>query len=229
MSEADGPRLAKLVERAVRIFEETLPPEELDAAKCAILNDLTCAAVATGPVLHKAEAFTGTTTALPDDVATVLGTGSRHNAAEAAFLGGIRMHAHALDSTHYASQAHLGAAIIPAAMAIAEERRATGSELVAAIVAGWETAALIGETFVNGVLARGLRASTTFGTIGSATAAALTAGLTARETADAIALSANLSAGLTRTFLDGSDDWAVQLGLQILNGQVVSGSRVRPV
>ena len=59
----------------------------------------------------------------------------------AAFANGVALHARAQDDTHYASQAHPGAAILPAALALAEQRGTDGATLLAALVAGYEMTA----------------------------------------------------------------------------------------
>lgn len=195
-----------------------LPEPVLTAATSVLLNDLSCAMLASGPVVDKATVLVSMSGTRRRNAATPLGTRAKHDPSDAAFLGGVRTHALALDSTHYPSQAHLGSAILPALLATAEESGITGSALVSALVAGWETAALVGEAFVSGVMARGLRASAAFGGIGSATSAAVAAGLDTQGIANAIALSVNFSAGLSRTFVDGSDDWSIQLGLSAQAG-----------
>ena len=77
--------------------------------------------------------------------ATILPSGEKTSALNAALANGIGSHIVELDDVHRGAILHAGAAVIPAALAAAEMVHAGGSKLIEAIVAGYETAIRLGE------------------------------------------------------------------------------------
>jgi 2-methylcitrate dehydratase MmgE/PrpD-like protein len=72
--------------------------------------------------------------------ATLLVDGTRVHVEQAAFANAVALHARAQDDTHYPSQTHPGAAIMPAALALAEQRGPGGPRVPAGTVvrtSGW--------------------------------------------------------------------------------------------
>jgi 2-methylcitrate dehydratase PrpD len=185
-----------------------IPAEVTAAAKANLLYDLVCAIAAgerAGPAWALARA-TGPATA------TLLLDGERVHVEQAAFANAVLMHARAQDDTHYPSQTHPGAAIIPAALAMGERCGADGARLLTAVTAGYEVACAVGEQLCDAVIKRGFRAASVFGGLGAATAAAVAAGLDEERTAHAIALGASFACGLTQTWTDAAEEWSYQLG-----------------
>jgi 2-methylcitrate dehydratase PrpD len=199
---------------AADLARDGLPAEVRAHAKANVLYDLVCAMTAGDRAAPAWSLARGTTPA----TATLLLDGARVNVEQAAFANACLMHARAQDDTHYPSQTHPGAAVIPAALALGEHTGADGPRLVAAIVAGYEIAAAVGEALCEPVVTRGLRAASLFGALGSATAAAAAAGLDELRIADAIGLGASFACGLAQTWTDGSDEWTYQLGAAARSG-----------
>lgn len=63
----------------------------------------------------------------------------------AAALNAVYGHVMDLDDVHNASITHMGVITIPTAMALAQKLHASGKEVIAAVVAGYETGARVGE------------------------------------------------------------------------------------
>ena len=70
--------------------------------------------------------------------AGVFGDAARYTPAGAAFLNGALAHSLDFDDTHAAGSLHPGAPVIPAALAAGEMAGASGADVLAAIVAGYE-------------------------------------------------------------------------------------------
>jgi 2-methylcitrate dehydratase PrpD len=191
-----------------------LPVEVVERAKAHLLYNLACGMADGGASEPACNAIRD----LRPPEATLVGRGDRVPAEAAAFANGAIIHARAQDDTHFPSQCHLGAAVIPAALAVAEREARTGRDTLAAIIGGYEVAAVVGEPLVDEVVSRGFRASSVFGTLGAATAAASLLRLDEAGTAGAIANGASLAAGLTETWLSGSSEWVWQLGAAARNG-----------
>src|SRR5262249_11966648 len=73
--------------------------------------------------------------------ASVVGTSLRTSAVHAALANGMLAHADETDDSHAPSRTHPGCAVVPAALAIAEQRHATGEEFLRAIVLRYDVCA----------------------------------------------------------------------------------------
>lgn len=85
---------------------------------------------------------------------------------------------------------HAGQAVIPAALAIAEKERASGKELLTAIVVGYDVMVRIGYAVMPSAFDRGLSASGCLSSFGAASAASKILDLTEQETQNALGLAA---------------------------------------
>jgi len=206
-----GARLGRFV---VDCREHELPAELVEKLRCNLLHDLGCAMAAhtEGPSIW------AVVRRFAPAEATLLCLGERVDAEHAAFANAALMHARAQDDTHYAAKTHVGSAVIPAALAIAEREGAGGERFVRAVIAGYEVAAAVGERLAPDSTARGFRASMLYGTLGSAAACASLLGLDAGEAANAIAIASSFSGGLNQTWIEGTSEWRWELGMAARNG-----------
>jgi 2-methylcitrate dehydratase PrpD len=129
-------------------------------------------------------------------VATIFGSTVRASAVGAALANGTAAHALDFDDVHMGIPGHASAAIVPALWALAEERHASGSEMIAAFVAGFETACRVGSLVAPGHYDAGFHATGTIGAIGSAAACATLLDLDAPTTAHALGIAVAQTAGL---------------------------------
>jgi 2-methylcitrate dehydratase PrpD len=109
---------------------------------------------------------------------------------------GTAIHGFELDDLHSGSGLHPGAVVVPAVIAVAESRGATGAAALASIVAGYEIAARLG---IAGGVTPSQRGFHTTGIVGSVASAAAVANLLALDvdaTSDALAIGAAQSSGL---------------------------------
>jgi 2-methylcitrate dehydratase PrpD len=108
--------------------------------------------------------------------ATVLGFGFKTDVQSAAFMNGTLAEAiEAQDGLRFGGN-HAGVAVIPAALAVAEHGRKSGSELIEAVVAGYEAANRISASVHPHHTLSGFLPTGTCGTFGAAAAAARLAG-----------------------------------------------------
>jgi 2-methylcitrate dehydratase PrpD len=134
--------------------------------------------------------------------ASVIGRSDRYPAASAALVNGTLAHALDYDDTHLPSVLHPSAAVVPAALAVAEASGSSGRNLVAAVAAGDELAVRIGMAGYDRELGnsiffeKGLHATSIAGTLGGALAAAMLYGLEEEGIGHAVAISASMGAGL---------------------------------
>ena len=81
----------------------------------------------------------------------------------AALVNGAAGHALDYDDVNLAMPGHPSVAILPGLLALAEQRRSSGREVIAAFVAGYETACRIGMAMRPGHYGRGFHATGTVG------------------------------------------------------------------
>ncbi len=90
---------------------------------------------------------------------------------------------------------HPGTSIIPAALAAAETRGASGEEFLTGVAAGYEIMERLASDFIPTVMSRGFHAGPVFGIFGAAVAAGKIMGLGEEQMNSAIALCASLASG----------------------------------
>jgi len=148
--------------------------------------------------------------------ATVFNAG-RSSAAGAALANGVASHILELDDIHKASTVHAGAAIIPAALAVAEREHADGRALLLAVALGYEAALRIGEA-VNPSHYRFWHPTGTAATFGAAAAAGSILKLNATQMLDALGSAGTQAAGLWEFNADGAMSKHLHPGKAAFNG-----------
>jgi 2-methylcitrate dehydratase PrpD len=155
---------------------------------------------------------------------TVLPSGTRAGIDGAAFANGVAVHAILFEDINLSSSDHPGAVIVPAALAAAEAAAsvtgtpATVEDLLLAVLAGYETHLWLGVIAAPGVIARGLRTTSVFGSVGAAAAVAKALRLPPGQTTTAIALGANTACGFLEGFQHGTMEPYLQAGFAARNG-----------
>jgi 2-methylcitrate dehydratase PrpD len=132
--------------------------------------------------------------------AAVIGHAARLPMLSAALVNGAITHALDYDDVNLAMPGHPTVAILPALLALAEEKKASGQAVIAAFVAGYETCCRIGMALRPGHYNRGFHATGTVGAFGAAAACAHLLGLDAEATARALGIAGTQSAGLKSQF-----------------------------
>jgi hypothetical protein len=174
---------------------EDLPAEVVDRAKGVTLQALCSALVAHDmPAAKAALALMQEEEAGGGGAASVLTRGARLTTGGAAFVNAEMILAGGKWDT-FRMLTHPGTAILPAALAAAEQRGSSGREFLTAIAAGYEVMERMAAEFIPTVMARGFHAGPVFGIFGAAIAAAKLEGLDADGVNGAIAQCVNLASG----------------------------------
>ncbi|HXQ52980.1 MAG TPA: MmgE/PrpD family protein [Stellaceae bacterium] len=135
-----------------------------------------------------------------DGIATLVGRGRKAPQLLAALVNGAASHALDYDDVHLSYIGHPTVAILPALLALGEARGASGRDIVAAFVAGYETICRVGVCVAPGHYALGFHATATAGSFGAAAACARLMGLDAERTATALGIAGTQAAGLKSMF-----------------------------
>ncbi|AEF88656.1 MmgE/PrpD family protein [Delftia sp. Cs1-4] len=132
--------------------------------------------------------------------AAVLGRGHWVSARQAALVNGAASHALDYDDVNIRMTGHPTVAVLPAALALAQARNASGKDLIAAFVAGYEAVCAVGGLVSPSHYARGFHVTGTVGTFGAAAACAKLLGLDLERTRTALGIAATQAAGLKAMF-----------------------------
>lgn len=132
--------------------------------------------------------------------ATVIGHGFATSCRQAALVNGAASHALDFDDVNMSFTGHPSVVLVPALLALAEARGASGAAFMTAFVAGYETLCRIGSAVSPGHYALGFHATGTVGTFGAAAACAHLLQLDADDTAVALGIAATEAAGLKAMF-----------------------------
>jgi 2-methylcitrate dehydratase PrpD len=125
-----------LAEHSVAISAASLPDAVVEQAKLVILDEIACAHFGRRSIAGSQTArYVESLGSRPE--AQVFGSGLRASAALAAMANGAAGHGEEVDGAHGAG-GHPGASIVHAAMATGEMLRATGAQVIAAVVAGYD-------------------------------------------------------------------------------------------
>ena len=149
----------------------------------------------------------------------VFGDSARYTPAGAALLNGALGHSLDFDDTHAGGSLHPGAPVIPAAFAAGEMVGASGAEVLAGIVAGYEVTCRVALALPAGEhYARGFHPSATCGAFGAAAAASRVFGLSASGVADAFGIALSQCAGSLQFLANGAWTKRFQVGWAAMSG-----------
>jgi len=190
----------RIAEYVVNTGLEDFPPEALQAAKGAIIDCLGCTLAGSveplADVLCEHVISTGGTPR-----ASVIGRGFRTSSPEAALVNGAMGHALDYDDITRAMKGHPTVVLLPAALALAEEEKASGRDVLLAYMLGFEVACSVGDSVsVDYYDELGWHPTGPLGALGAAAAASRILKLDQEQTAMAISLAASQAAGLRQNF-----------------------------
>ena len=146
----------------------------------------------------------------------VAGTPRRLAAPWAALVNGTAAHALDYDDVLEIGNAHVSAVLVPALLALGEERGADGAACMDAFITGVEVMARLGEALNMTHYFKGWHTTSTLGAPAAAAACARLLGLDAARTTMALSLAASLSSGSKRQF--GTMAKPLHAGLAAKNG-----------
>lgn len=203
-----GGLTASLAEFAATLPSVAIPEAAREAAARSLLDTLACGvaglAEASSRILLEVVglgAAGGPCTAIGLDRTVAL--------REAALINGALAHALDFDDTHDEAVLHPGVAVIPAALATAETLAASGSQLLDAIVVGYDVHVRVALAATQAPGHTGWHYTSACGIFGAAAAAGRLLGLPAARMADAFGLACAQASGTLQSEHDGS--WAKRL------------------
>lgn len=163
------------------------------------------------------------------EAATAVGSAQRLPAPSAALVNGTLAHSLDFDDTHLPSVLHPSSAVLPAALAVAEQVGASGRAMLDAAAVGIEVTCRLGmagydEELGNSVFfERGQHATAICGAVGAAVAAGMLRGLDADALTSVIGIAASMGAGVIEANRTGGTIKRVHCGWAAHAGVVAAG------
>ncbi len=190
---------SELARRAMALQVGDLPPDVTELARQCVLDwfGVTLAGSredAAAIVADELSADAGS------GRATVVGRSLAVTPRDAALVNGTASHALDYDDVNQAMFGHPTVPILPALLALAEDRGASGSEALTAFVAGYEAECAVARALGGEHYQRGFHATATAGTFGSAVACSRLLALDPDRAEMAIGIAATQAAGLKSMF-----------------------------
>jgi 2-methylcitrate dehydratase PrpD len=173
--------------------------EAVNMAKRAILDTIGCAlAGAKDPAGKIITEFVKSESGNP--VSTVILGGFKTAPSQAALANGVISHALDFDDIVRGGPGHNSVGIVPVILSLGESENASGKDVLAAYIMGFEIAAKIGVIMGLPHWNDGWHSTSSVGTFGSVAAASKLLNLDARQVAMALAIAASHASGLRQQF-----------------------------
>ena len=206
----------QLAERIAKIDATRLPPA-LRAMAEDLLVDIIGLCVAA-----RNEVFILTAKAGFEDTgpATVIGHAKTQSAAAAAFINGVAAHGEDFDDTFEGGPVHAGAVIVPAVLAIAEQEKLTGEDVLRGIVVGVEVMCRLSLVKPKALHKAGFHPTAVLGAMGAAAGVGAALRLKPQQMVDGLGLAGSMAGGIIEYLTDGAwskrmhPGWAAQSGLR---------------
>jgi 2-methylcitrate dehydratase PrpD len=183
----------ELARRVVTTQYEDLTPGALHYAKIGLLDTL---AVGIAGAVDEAAVIARKVGGGELGAALIWGTAARTSALHAAFANGIAANVLDYDDCTDNLGGHPSSPLLPASIALAEERHLSGRDLLTAYVAGFELETSLGRGVNFHHYEKGWHPTATLGVFGAAAACARLLKLDEEQTTRALALCASLAAGV---------------------------------
>jgi len=207
----------QLAELGLAIDAGTLSKPATDAAKKLTLDAVACAlAGRVAPGLAALQQHANTLGGAPQ--ARLLTDGSRCPMPTAAMVNAVLIHAWDYDDVLPGGILHISSVVLPAVLAAAEHRAASGANALAALTAGVEVAGRIGLACKGRNRGPGFLPTTLCGGFGAVVAASRLLGLDAKQTTDAMGIQYAQVSGNRQALLDHSLTKRLQPGLASRSG-----------
>jgi 2-methylcitrate dehydratase PrpD len=150
--------------------------------------------------------------------ATLIGSTQQVSLQDAVFVNSVAGHSLVRDDMHLGSVSHLGVAVIPVALALAEQNKVSSKQLLEAIICGYEAGARLGAMLMDVETARTFRPTGLIGAFAAAATAAKLNNLDTEASANALGFATNYITGLNEWAAWGSDDMYFHPGIAARNG-----------
>lgn len=201
---------------------DDIPEQVREAAKRSLLDILGVAIHGRAHPVAKSGLAGARSLSEGEGRSVVWGSGEMLQLGAAIIANGISAHVDDFDDTHSDGIVHGSAVIAPLAVGLAAACGASGKELLAAYVAGWEIAARVGLASKGTFHKRGFHTTSIAGVFGATAAACRLLRLTSEQTAHALGLAASQASGINEYLSNGSSAKTLHCGWSAYAGLVAA-------
>ncbi len=160
---------------------------------------------------------------------SIIGTGQRVAAANAALANGYLVNALDYDDTYMEAIIHTSCCIVPAMLAAGEDGHADGRTALTAAIAGSELMLRLARAGKNNLFRRNFHTLGLLGPLGAAMTASRIMGLDADATTNALGIAAGLGGGVLQSLAEGKSIKAFRAGYAAHGGIVAARLAARGV
>jgi 2-methylcitrate dehydratase PrpD len=215
--EAHEPLAARMARSVVGLSAENLPAEVTDKVKLCLIDLIGCAFESrdlpwSRQAKQLAEHVDG-----KSGGATIIGSPGSYACGDAAFANAVMGHGLVREDMHSGSISHLGIVVLPALLALAQYRRVSGRDFLAAAVAGYEVGGQVGRAVMDAEVAKIHRPTGITGPVAAAAAGSRLLGLSIEQATSAIALGANTTVGFNQWAHTGGSEMFFHAGFAARN------------
>jgi 2-methylcitrate dehydratase PrpD len=189
VDDAGGDRLHAVAQFVRELSFENVPADALDRARLLVMDTLGVM-IAGASEAHVARLADSLRARGSRGRSTFATGGPAGDAGDAAMVNAVAACAHVLDEGHKFARGHVGTYVLPAVLAAAEERDASGAEFLTTLIAGYEIAARMG---IACRVRESMHPSGTWGTVGAAAAVARLAGFSTKSIREVMNVAAPLT------------------------------------
>ncbi len=178
---------------------EDLPTESIEMAKRCVLDFLGVSLIGSEePVGRMIENYLEGIGGFPES--TLIGSGKKFPALNAALGNGIFAHALDFDDDSSMGAGHLTACMAPGLLALSEKMGKRGKDFLLAFVLGYEVGSFLATCLEPGQTRKGWHATSTIGTLASVAAVSKMLGMEQDKIVQAFGIAATQMSGLRRNF-----------------------------
>jgi 2-methylcitrate dehydratase PrpD len=178
---------------------ERMPEAGLATARLAFVDTLAVTLIGSRRAAPRIVASLDASNAA-HEVASLVGMRSRASLARAAFVNGTSAHADLFDDNSAPMIAHPSAPLVSALFALAQQRGASGRELLYAYCAGFEVGVSLGRALNPRIYEQGWHVTRVLGVLGTTAACCRLAGLDEAATVNALGIATSAAGGLRQHF-----------------------------
>lgn len=216
--DAHVPAAVRLAETLAAVDGDALPAAIVVKAKLALIDYLACAFESRGRAWCRQAVELAARSPAAAGASSIVGVTDSVALDGAVLANAVLGHGLVRDDMHLGSISHLGVAVMPVALGLAELEQVDGRRLLAAITAGYEAGGRIGRAILDARVARIHRPTGITGPFAAAATAARLLRLDVPATASGLSLAANTTGGFNEWAASGGDEMFFHAGLAARNG-----------
>jgi 2-methylcitrate dehydratase PrpD len=217
-TEEDAPVAEALADAVSRLGYADLPPDVVEKTKYVVLDQLGCQLACSGLPWNRI-VYDYVRELGGAGRSSVVGHGLRTSAESAALVNGTFGHGFEIDDFHIRCLAHPGCVAVPAALAVAEGRGASGRDFIAAAALAAEVILRVGKASgYSSVVERGFHETSVQGPFGAAAGAGKLLGLDREKLLHGLSIAGSHASGTLEYAQTGGDVKRLHAGIAAAAG-----------